>query len=222
MPWALLAVALAALGYFAFGRSGPTETGPIQLAVPTPEGIQFQLDTSFPGIPTISPDGRYVVFGGVDEEGEVLLYLRAFDSNQAVALDGTGDAQYPFWSPDSRFIAPSCPSRTRCARTTSMGSQLHISKGCHKDDYCLRVVLPDLIKPLQAFRTFGLSPLKIHVKQYHIKMFFTQFGENFCWVRQDPYIKVQLLQKHTGREEYVMVIVNDQDFMAHGMECSEM
>ncbi len=105
LPWALLAFTVAALGYFAFGRPGPVDTGPIQLAVPTPDGVEFQLDTSFPGIPVISPDGKYVVFGGVDEEGEVLLYLRAFDSNQAVTIDGTENAQYPFWSPDSRFIA---------------------------------------------------------------------------------------------------------------------
>jgi Tol biopolymer transport system component len=107
LPWALLVVAVAALGYFALGRSGSGggDTGPIQLAVPVPDGVEFQLDTSFPGLPTISPDGRHVVFGCVDEEGEVLLYVRALGSNQAVALDGTGDAQYPFWSPDSRFIA---------------------------------------------------------------------------------------------------------------------
>ncbi len=105
LPWALLVLAVAALGYFAFGRPGPVETGPIQLAVPTPDDVEFQLDTSYPGAPAISPDGKFVVFGGVDEEGEVLLYLRAFDSNQAVALDGTQNAQYPFWSPDSRHVA---------------------------------------------------------------------------------------------------------------------
>jgi Tol biopolymer transport system component len=107
LPWALLAVAVAALGAVAFlgwGPSGPVT--PIQLAIPAPAGAGFQLNTSFPGLPVISPDGQYVVFGGQDKEsGEVALYLRSLDANEAVALDGTRDAQYPFWSPDSRWIA---------------------------------------------------------------------------------------------------------------------
>jgi Tol biopolymer transport system component len=106
LPWALVAVLAVATGALGFLRPVAGEApGIIQLAVPTPEDVQFQLDTSFPGLPTISPDGRLVVFGGVDEDGEVRLYLRAFDSHQAVALDGSENAQYPFWSPDSRFIA---------------------------------------------------------------------------------------------------------------------
>ncbi len=107
LPWALLAVAVAALGYLSFAGSGGSEPStPIQLAIPAPPGVGFQLNTSFPGLPVISPDGQYVVFGGQDKEKDsVSLYLRSLDSNQAVALDGTDDAQYPFWSPDSKWIA---------------------------------------------------------------------------------------------------------------------
>ncbi len=106
LPWALVALLAAATGYLGFLRPVADDLpGTIQLAVPAPEGVEFQLDTSFPAPPTISPDGRLVVFGGVDEDGEARLFLRAFDSHQAVALDGSGNAQYPFWSPDSRFIA---------------------------------------------------------------------------------------------------------------------
>ncbi len=107
LPWALLAVAVAALGFVSLGGlGGPEPTMLTQLAMPTPAGVEFQLDTSFPAPPMISPDGRYVVFGGHNEaDNSILLYLRALDSNRAVALDGTNDAQYPFWSPDSKWIA---------------------------------------------------------------------------------------------------------------------
>jgi Tol biopolymer transport system component len=107
LPWALLVVAVAALGFVSFvGLGGSEPAKPIQLAIPAPAGVGFQLNTSFPGLPVISPDGQFVVFGGQDKEKETIsLYLRALDSNQAVALDGTDDAQYPFWSPDSKWIA---------------------------------------------------------------------------------------------------------------------
>ena len=36
--------------------------------------------------------------------GKSRLYLRAFDSPAAQALDGTEGAWQPFWSPDSRFL----------------------------------------------------------------------------------------------------------------------
>ncbi|MEZ4387267.1 MAG: protein kinase [Candidatus Krumholzibacteriia bacterium] len=106
LPWALAGLLALATGYLGFLRPTTDDSdGPIQLAVPAPDGVQFQLDTSFPALPTISPDGRHVVFGGVDEDAKACLFLRAFASRQAVALDGTENAQYPFWSPDSRFIA---------------------------------------------------------------------------------------------------------------------
>lgn len=106
LPWALVVLLAVAAGYLGVMRpAADAVPGAIQLAIPTPDGVQFQLDTSFPAPPTISPDGRLVVFGGVDEDGKARLFLRAFDSHQAVALDGSDNAQYPFWSPDSRFIA---------------------------------------------------------------------------------------------------------------------
>ncbi|MBU2501048.1 protein kinase [bacterium] len=107
LPWALLIVAVAALGFTAFnGRGDRGDTSPIQVAIPAPPDAVFQLNTSFPALPVISPDGRYVVFGARSNEGhDTQLYLRALDANQAVALDGTRNAQYPFWSPDSKWIA---------------------------------------------------------------------------------------------------------------------
>jgi Tol biopolymer transport system component len=106
VPWALVVVLALVAAYLGFLRpTGGEPENVVQLAVPAPDGIEFQLDGSFPALPAVSPDGRLVVFGGVDEEGEARLYLRAFDAPQAVALDGTENAQYPFWSPDSRFVA---------------------------------------------------------------------------------------------------------------------
>ncbi len=107
LPWALLVVAVAAAGGFAFyGRGGPADVPLIQLAVPAPPDTEFQLNSSYPALPAISPDGRYVVFGAhKDGEDGPRLYLRSLAASDAVALDGTLNAQYPFWSPDSKWIA---------------------------------------------------------------------------------------------------------------------
>jgi len=107
LPWGLVAVSVAGLLFTMSRGPGPVEDPtPIQLAIPAPEDASFQLSSAFPSLPVVSPDGKYVIFGArSDGEGTVQLYLRALASNQAVALDGTTDAQYPFWSPDSRWIA---------------------------------------------------------------------------------------------------------------------
>jgi len=57
----------------------------------------------------ISPDGSRLAFTARDASGKVLLWVRPIDSLTAQPLPGTDDAQSPFWSPDSRFIAYSAP-----------------------------------------------------------------------------------------------------------------
>ncbi len=54
---------------------------------------------------TLSPDGRYLAFVGVDStSGENMLLIRALNSNTSLPLPGTEGARYPFWSADSRFV----------------------------------------------------------------------------------------------------------------------
>ena len=54
--------------------------------------------------PEISPDGKVLVFVA-RQGGRRQLWLRPLDSTAARVLEGTDDADYPFWSPDSRSIA---------------------------------------------------------------------------------------------------------------------
>ena len=53
----------------------------------------------------ISPDGRTLAFAARDAAGKVSLWLRPIESVASQPLAGTDGASYPFWSPDSRFIA---------------------------------------------------------------------------------------------------------------------
>jgi len=52
---------------------------------------------------SLSPDGRFMAFvAGSDEHR---LWIHPLDSPTAHPLDGTEGAEWPFWSPDSHFIA---------------------------------------------------------------------------------------------------------------------
>jgi serine/threonine protein kinase/Tol biopolymer transport system component len=73
--------------------------------VPPPKGTTFDLRGEAPGPAAISPDGTMVVFAALEEDGTRRLYLRHLDQSDSVPLAGTESAAYPFWSPDSRFIA---------------------------------------------------------------------------------------------------------------------
>jgi eukaryotic-like serine/threonine-protein kinase len=53
----------------------------------------------------VSPDGRRLTFVAQDADGKRRLYVRSMESVASESLAGTEDAAFPFWSPDSRFIA---------------------------------------------------------------------------------------------------------------------
>jgi eukaryotic-like serine/threonine-protein kinase len=52
----------------------------------------------------ISPDGLRIAYVAENAGGKALLWVRALDSLQAQALEGTEEASFPFWSPDSHSI----------------------------------------------------------------------------------------------------------------------
>jgi serine/threonine protein kinase len=52
----------------------------------------------------ISPDGRLLAIAA-EENGKRQLWLRPLNAVQSQVMSGTEDAIYPFWSPDSRYIA---------------------------------------------------------------------------------------------------------------------
>ena len=55
--------------------------------------------------PQISPDGTMISFVATDSLGAGGLYIQRLDALEPQVLPGTSDAQRPFWSPDSRYLA---------------------------------------------------------------------------------------------------------------------
>jgi len=52
----------------------------------------------------ISPDGQKFVFEAA-KDGKTRLWLRSLDSDEVQPIAGTDNADYPFWSPDSKSLA---------------------------------------------------------------------------------------------------------------------
>jgi len=98
LPW----VAVAALAAIAAGvsvvhfREVALEPPMLQYTLAAPEKTTV---SNF----AISPDGRALAFTATTEKGS-RLWIRSLNTLQAQALSGTDDANYPFWSPDSRFV----------------------------------------------------------------------------------------------------------------------
>jgi eukaryotic-like serine/threonine-protein kinase len=93
------AIALAAFGVLAvmYSRERPVAP-PVKFSVAAPE------HTSYPGTPSVSPDGLSLAFSAVGPEGQRMLWLRAMDETHAREIGGTEGGFAPFWSPDSEYI----------------------------------------------------------------------------------------------------------------------
>ena len=110
LPWVIAALALVGAGAVALrhARETPPPADAIQFTIAAPE------NTSFGGLPgggtgvatqlAVSPDGRYVVFVARGQN-EFQLWLRPIAGLESTPLRGTDGAAFPFWSPDSRFVA---------------------------------------------------------------------------------------------------------------------
>ncbi len=95
---ALLALAATSVAAVLFLHQKPAATV-LKFSVNQPD------NTSYPGMPSVSPDGRYLAFSAVGPEGKRMLWLRPLDALHATVIQGSEGASAPFWSPDSQAIA---------------------------------------------------------------------------------------------------------------------
>ena len=70
--------------------------------------VRFQVDypDGLPVIdsPKLSPDGRYLAFNAMDEQGTSQIWVRPLNGLAAQPLPGTEGTTRPFWSPDSSHL----------------------------------------------------------------------------------------------------------------------
>src|SRR5450755_427430 len=82
-----------------------THTSPPAIAaeIAPPRKMLFK-PAAFGGEPSLSPDGRVLVFCASDESGKTILWIRPLNSLAARPLPGTEGASHPFWSPNGRTV----------------------------------------------------------------------------------------------------------------------
>ena len=102
--WAAAAVAIAALAAVLFGARS-SDARPVYSAVAPPDGVRLAFEGPGAGSISLSPDGGWMTFDAVGEDGVPRLWLRRVSNGELRTLPGTEGAVYPFWSPDSRQIA---------------------------------------------------------------------------------------------------------------------
>ncbi|HKJ82006.1 MAG TPA: protein kinase [Ignavibacteriaceae bacterium] len=104
--WGFSFICLAALIYllFVIVLNNPEIIKPVTLTtiLPPEKGA---YDNSIGSNLAISPDSKFVAFIADDSAGISKLWIRPINSNTPRVLTDALNSAYPFWSPDSRFIA---------------------------------------------------------------------------------------------------------------------
>ncbi len=93
----LLLAALFGTGFF---LRAPKPAPVVRSSINLPPQTRLFYDAPF----ALSPDGRRLAFVASGPDAKFMLWVRPLDSLTVQALAGTEGAQYPFWSPDSRFV----------------------------------------------------------------------------------------------------------------------
>jgi dipeptidyl aminopeptidase/acylaminoacyl peptidase len=99
IAWASAATlfALLVVSLFLDLRAGPAPPPVLRTSILVPE-------KQFIRFLAVSPDGRRLAFVSAPSGGKRALWVRPLDGLSAQPLDGTDNADFPFWSPDSRSI----------------------------------------------------------------------------------------------------------------------
>lgn len=99
----LLFLGLVILILFNLLKNNGTQGQEIKATLLPPLGVTL-LNSQGSNL-AISPNGKYIAFVGSDSSGTTKLWLRPINSLAARSLVDVSVEAYPFWSPDSKYIA---------------------------------------------------------------------------------------------------------------------
>jgi serine/threonine protein kinase/Tol biopolymer transport system component len=197
LPWTLAGVfGIAATGLgLLLARDPEQRPKLVRFEVHPPPKADFQLVSNRPGPAVVSPDGRSLVFAAVSN-GQTRLYVRGLDETEARPLGGTEDAQYPFWSPDSRAIGFFAEDKLKRVDATG-GAPLSLCKaplgkgGSWSPDGVI-VFAPDSASVLQRVAQGGGEPVAVtsldaaRKDDSHRHPRFLPDGRHFLYLARNP------------------------------------
>ena len=197
VPWTLAGVfGIAAMGLgFVLARQPAERPKLVRFEVHPPPKADFQLVSNRPGPAVVSPDGRSLVFAAVSN-GQTRLYVRGLDETEARPLGGTEDAQYPFWSPDSRAIGFFAEDKLKRVDATG-GAPLTLckaplGKGGSWSSEGVIVFAPDSASVLQRVAQGGGEPVAVtsldaaRKDDSHRHPRFLPDGRHFLYLARNP------------------------------------
>ena len=165
---------------------------PIRTSVSPPDSVYMHSFGMNAGPPVISPDGRNIVFVGVNVAGIAQLYIRHMDESTATPLEGTTRAEYPFWSHDGKFIAFFSNQKLRRVPAsggpvvTISGTSANPRGGSWGMDNTI-LIAPDFQTPILRVRAEGGTPDTVtrldnaRHESSHRWPFFLPDGEHFLY-----------------------------------------
>ena len=193
LAWALVgACGILAAGFaFAYLKEASVRPRPVRSYVLPPEKTSFAFDAATGG-PVLSPDGTRMIFAAVDASGKKILWVRPLDSLTAQPLEGTEEASFPFWSPDSRFVGFFVPGKLKKIDTNGGPPQTVCpapnGRGGSWSVKGVMVFAPEIYGGLQRVSSAGGTPTalteldKSHQQTSHRWPVFLPDGDHFlCW-----------------------------------------
>jgi len=107
VAWSIAAAiaVIAIAGILSLQLRAPHYTRPTNSAILPPPNTTFLATGDFSGPPVLSPDGTRIAFSAAGANGKRSLWVRSLASATARELDGTTNAQFPFWSHDGHSLA---------------------------------------------------------------------------------------------------------------------
>ncbi len=163
----------------------PVQQSVVRFVVLPPEKTTFH-----PGL-AVSPDGNHLAFIA-SHKGKNVLWIRSMDSIEAKSVSGTEGAEYPFWSPDGRFLGFFAQGKLKKVEVSS-GSVLTLSdvrepRGATWNQKDEILFSPNVLSPLYRIpATGGAASRATELQEDEASHRFPQFlpdGEHFLYLSQ--------------------------------------
>ena len=102
--WIAAAVVVIGLSGAAWMAGRATTPAPAD-DLPIRASLALPPNTTFTGVPSVSPDGHRIVVPLLDDKGQVQLWQRSLTASEFRPVANTSGVTAAFWSPDSQWIA---------------------------------------------------------------------------------------------------------------------
>ena len=163
---------------------------PVAAEINPPPGADFTDTVRGPA--AISPDGRKLAFTAGDPKGS-RLWMRDMASGRTEGLEGTEEAIFPFWSPDSHALAFFSSGKLR--KVSVDGGPIQIlcdapeGRGGSWNAKGTIIFTPNITESLYRVSEGGGTPEKLTQAKpgwTHRNPYFLPDGEHFLFIAREP------------------------------------